>query len=73
MQLQFIRTIKYDNNLYHTVYIEDLPDALKTNPGHLLLDVRSPGEYHDTSMYDISNIGRLKGSKNITIVNWING
>ncbi|MEP7323542.1 MAG: rhodanese-like domain-containing protein [Saprospiraceae bacterium] len=58
---------KYDNTLYHTVYLEDLPHALKQSGHHLLLDVRSPGEYNDTSMYDNLNIGRLKGSKNITI------
>lgn len=58
---------KYDNTLYHTIYLEDLPQALKHSGHHLLLDVRSPGEYSDTSMYDNLNIGRLKGSKNITI------
>ena len=58
---------RYDQVAYHTIYIEDLPQALKKTPHHLLLDVRSPGEYHDTSSFHGLNIGRLKGSRNISI------
>ena len=58
---------KYDNVSYRTVYLEDLCAELKKQPGALLLDVRSPGEYSDTSMYENLRIGRLKGAKNINI------
>ncbi len=56
-----------DNTAFKTVYLEDLCDALTKNPGHLLLDVRSKGEYEDTSSSANLNIGRLKGSVNIDI------
>jgi rhodanese-related sulfurtransferase len=58
---------KYDNISYRTVYLEDLCAELKKQPGALLLDVRSPGEYSDTSMYENLRIGRLKGAVNINI------
>lgn len=58
---------RYDQVAYHTIYLEDLPQALKKTPHHLLLDVRSSGEYHDTSSFHGLNIGRLKGSRNISI------
>src|SRR6185369_15557412 len=35
-------------------------------PGYLLLDVRSEGEYEDTSMMGM-NIGRFKDAKNINV------
>ena len=58
---------RYDNILYKTVYIDDLCDALKNNPGYLLLDVRSKGEYYDTSSSASLNIGHLKGAVNMDI------
>ena len=58
---------KYDNVSYRTVYIEDLCAALRNQPGAFHLDVRSPGEYSDTSMYENLRIGRLKGAVNINI------
>ncbi len=58
---------KFDNVSYKTVYINELCDALKRTPGHLLLDVRSKGEYYDTSASSSLNIGHLKGATNIDI------
>jgi rhodanese-related sulfurtransferase len=58
---------KYDNVAFKTIYMEDLCQELKKQPQALLLDVRSPGEYSDTSMYENLRIGRLKGAKNIDI------
>lgn len=56
-----------DNVLYKTV---DPNELCRTIPGkgYLLLDVRSPGEYSDTSSMVSMNIGRFKGAKNINIM-----
>lgn len=59
---------KNDNVLYKTVYTEDLCDELNKNPGLLLLDVRSPGEYQDTSSMGM-NLGRFKNALNIPVGN----
>lgn len=56
---------KYDNVLYKTVYIEDLCAQLKNTPSAVLLDVRSKGEYEDTSTAYSLNIGRLKNTIHI--------
>lgn len=58
---------KNDNVLFKTVDWNNLCAALHDNKGYLLLDVRSPGEYADTSSYTQLNIGHLKGAVNITI------
>ena len=58
---------KNDNVKYQTVFLEDLCTALKNNPEYLLLDVRSEGEYHDTSSFANYNIGHLKNAININI------
>jgi len=58
---------KNDNVLYHTVYPQDLCKELKSKPGFLLLDVRSPGEYGDSSTSTGLNLGHLDGAKNINI------
>lgn len=58
---------KYDNSIYKNIYVEDLCKQLEEHPKHLLLDVRSPGEYADTSSYTNLNIGRLKDAVNINI------
>jgi len=58
---------KNDNVLFKTVYIDDLCAAMKKNPGYFLLDVRSRGEYDDTSQYYGLNIGHLKGAVNMSI------
>lgn len=55
---------KNDNVLFKTVYTQELCAALEQNPGSLFLDVRSPGEYMDTSARG-SNLGRFKNSINI--------
>jgi rhodanese-related sulfurtransferase len=47
--------------------MDDLCTALRMNPGHLLLDVRSKGEYSDTSTADNLNIGHLKDAVHIDI------
>lgn len=58
---------KNDNVLFKTVYLQDLCRDLKNNPDHILLDVRSKGEYEDTSIYQYLNIGHLNGARNIDI------
>ncbi len=58
---------KYDNISFKTVYINDLCDSLRKNPDHLILDVRSLGEFRDTSVSASLNIGHLKGAKNIDV------
>jgi rhodanese-related sulfurtransferase len=57
----------YDNTNYRAIYFKEACDLISKNPGLLLLDVRSPGEYADTSQYIGSRIGRLKGAINISI------
>jgi rhodanese-related sulfurtransferase len=57
---------KNDNVLFKTVYTQDLCDELAKNPGYLILDVRSKGEYEDTSSMGM-NIGRFKDAKNINV------
>lgn len=52
----------------HTIYLEDLCDELLKSKDALILDVRSKGEYDDTSSYGHLNIGRLKNSLNIDIM-----
>ena len=59
---------KYDNNLFKTVYLQDLCKELSDHPGYILLDVRSDGEFNDTlSSSPGLNIGRLKDAKHISI------
>ncbi len=58
---------KNDNVLFTTVDPSDLCSMLEKNKGYLLLDVRSPGEHHDTSTSAGYNLGHLKGARNINI------
>jgi rhodanese-related sulfurtransferase len=58
---------KNDNKLFKTVYVEDLCRQLDANPNYLILDVRSKGEYEDTSASLNLNLGHLKNAKNIDI------
>jgi rhodanese-related sulfurtransferase len=58
---------KNDNVLFKTVFIEDLCQQLKANPNAVLLDVRSKGEYEDTSAFYGLNIGRLKNTVHLDI------
>ena len=58
---------QFDNVKFKTVYLEDLCQTLKANPGFLLLDVRSKGEFNDTSTYYNYNIGHLNNAVNIDV------
>src|SRR6185312_6422970 len=57
----------YDNTNYRAIYFKEACDLIAKTPGLLLLDVRSPGEYADTSRFISARIGRLKGAVNISI------
>jgi len=58
---------RFDNSNYKAIYFKEACDLIAANPNIILLDVRSPGEYADTSKYITSRIGRLKGAINISI------
>ena len=57
---------KFDDR-YKTIYATDLCKMLQKNPDIVLIDVRSPGEYSDTSQYASLNQGHLKGAINLDI------
>ncbi len=58
---------KYDNTVYKGVYLNQAFNLMDSMKNYLLLDVRSPGEYDDTSRGTVANIGRIRGSVNINI------
>ena len=58
---------RYDNTNYKAIYFKEACDLIAKTPDLLLLDVRSPGEYADTSRFIGSRIGRLKGAINISV------
>ena len=59
---------KADNVRYTTVFPEELCKTLTANPGYILLDVRSQGEFEDTlSSSEDLNIGHIKGALHIDI------
>lgn len=58
---------KNDNVVYKTVYPQNLKKELKANQGYLLLDVRSKGEYADTSSMASANLGHLHNAININV------
>ena len=58
---------RFDNTNYKAIYFKEVCKLLANNPNLLLLDVRSPGEYKDSSQNIVYSIGRLKGSVNISI------
>jgi len=58
---------KADNVKYTTVFREELCKTLIANQGYTLLDVRSQGEYDDTSTSGGLNIGHVKNSMHIDI------
>jgi rhodanese-related sulfurtransferase len=60
---------RFDNSLYKTIYLEDLCQQLNAQKDRLLLDVRSKGEFNDTSTFQGLNMGHLKGAVNIDIMN----
>lgn len=57
----------YDNTNYKAIYFKEACDLIAATPDLVLLDVRSPGEYADTTRFITSRIGRLKGAINISI------
>lgn len=57
---------KFDS-LYKTIFAKDFCKMIQQNPNIVLLDVRSPGEYADTSVSTSLNIGHLKGAINMGI------
>ncbi|MDP4215379.1 MAG: rhodanese-like domain-containing protein [Bacteroidota bacterium] len=57
----------YDNTNYKAIYFKEACDLIAQHPDIVLLDVRSPGEYADTSQFIGARIGRLKGSINVSI------
>jgi rhodanese-related sulfurtransferase len=58
---------KADNVKYTTVFPEELCKTLMANQDYTLLDVRSQGEYDDTSTSGGLNIGHMKNSVHIDI------
>jgi len=56
-----------NDSLYKTIFAKDFCKLVQQNPQVVLLDVRSPGEYSDTSHYASLNLGHLKGAVNIEI------
>jgi rhodanese-related sulfurtransferase len=58
---------KADNVKYTTVFPQELCKTLMANQGYTLLDVRSQGEYDDTSSAGGLNIGHVKNSMHIDI------
>jgi rhodanese-related sulfurtransferase len=58
---------RFDNTNYKAIYFKEACQLMANNPNLILLDVRSPGEYADSSKYLTSDIGRLKGAINISI------
>jgi rhodanese-related sulfurtransferase len=57
----------YDNTNYKAIYFKEACDLIAQHPDILLLDVRTPGEYADTSQFIGSRIGRLNGAINISV------
>ncbi len=57
---------KFDNE-YKRIYAEDLCKMARENSALVLIDVRTPGEYSDTSQFNSLNMGHLKGAINIEI------
>ena len=55
---------KYDQ-LYKTMFAKELCDFIQKHPDVVLIDVRTAGEYSDTSRYASFNQGHLKGAVNI--------
>jgi rhodanese-related sulfurtransferase len=58
---------RFDNSDYKAIYFKEACALIANTPGLLVLDVRSPGEYADSSPSIGNRIGRLKGAVNISI------
>lgn len=57
---------KFDS-LYNTIYAKELCQLIQRDPDVVLIDVRSAGEFCDTSQYASLNKGHLKGAINIPV------
>jgi rhodanese-related sulfurtransferase len=57
----------YDNTTYKAIYFREACDLISRHPDLLLVDVRSPGEYADTSQVITLRLGHLKGAINVSI------
>ena len=57
---------KFDDD-YRRIYAADLCRLAKEHPDIVIIDVRTPGEFSDTSQYNSLNIGHLRGAINIEI------
>lgn len=64
---QLSAQFRFDNKSYKTVFWDDFCRELQRQNDPLLLDVRSMGEYSDTSVMAGMNIGYLKGAVNIDV------
>ena len=62
-----VAQFKNDNVLYKTIYWDQFCKQFPAEKDALLLDVRSQGEYADTSENSGLNIGHLKGATHINI------
>jgi len=58
---------KNDNQLFKTVYPEELCKETTKYPGAIFLDVRSAGEFNDTSASTGLNIGHIKNAINMDV------
>ncbi len=58
---------RFDNTNYKAIYFSEACRLIANTPDLLLIDVRSPGEYADSSSAIGYNIGRLNGAINISI------
>ena len=63
---------RYDNVLYKAVYWNDAIQKMNADKKYLLLDVRTPGEYADTSGMTHLNMGHIKDAVNINIDSFAN-
>ena len=67
LAVQAFPQYKNDNVAFKTLDWTELCNTLKNNKGYLLLDVRSKGEFSDTSSFAQLNIGHLKDAVNISV------
>lgn len=58
---------RFDGKAYKTIYPKDLCQFIYNNSKLLIIDVRTKGEFADTSYMGNRNIGKLKGAINIPI------
>lgn len=58
---------KFDHTIYNTVYLTEAFRMMDSLKQFILLDVRTPGEFYDTSRATALDIGRIKGAENIPV------